>query len=462
MVKDMTKGNSLKLILEFCLPLLAGNLFQQVYNMVDAMIVGRYLGVDALAGVGLTNSLTFLVIGFVIGLCSGFGINIAQSFGAGDYKMMRRYMMNSFYICIIASVLLTTVTVYFTNGMLNVMQTPSDIFHYAHDYIIVIFAGISITILYNILSSILRAVGDSITPLIFLAVACIINIILDIVFVKLLNFGVAGAAYATLISQTFSAAACIIYIRKKYVILHINKDEFAFDLKLSAELLSKGVPMALQFSITAIGTIILQKAVNTQGSEIIAAVTAANRIQTMAIQPMETLGLTMATYGGQNLGAKNYPRIKKGMNQSIILGLAYSIFIFIVVVFAGKYLAMLFIDSSKTTVIGYVSTFLRINGIFYPFLSVLFILRNALQGLGYGFLPMMAGVTELFARAAVAEIFVYSYGFSAVCLASPVAWICADILLISTYVIKQKDLKIKCNFNLIELNEDSEKCINQS
>lgn len=450
MVNDMTKGKPLKLILAFCIPALLGNMVQQFYNIIDSIIVGRYIGVDALAGVGATSSLTFLVIGFVIGLCTGFSIHVAQSFGAGDYKKMRKYAANASYLCGIFSVVLTVITMLGTRWLLVTMQTPEDIMQEAYDFIIVIFAGITVTMLYNILASIIRAVGDSRTPLVFLIISAVLNIILDFVFILGMKKGVASAAVATVISQMVSGVLCIIYIKKKYFILHFEKDETKLDIGLCKELLAIGLPMAFQFSITAIGSVILQWAVNSLGSVAVAAVTAASKIQLLAIQPMETLGLTLATYGGQNLGAKQYERIKKGVNQAIIIGLAYSVFIYGFMELAGEKMTLLFIakDSlERGEILEQSKIFLRLNGLFYMFLSVLFILRNTLQGLGYSILPMMAGVSELVARTLVSVLFVGKYGYEAACLASPVAWIFADVLLITTYVLKQKDIKRTCGYN---------------
>lgn len=446
----MTKGKPLKLILAFCIPALLGNMVQQFYNIIDSIIVGRYIGVDALAGVGATSSLTFLVIGFVIGLCTGFSIHVAQSFGAGDYKKMRKYAANALYLCGIFSVVLTVITMLGTRWLLVTMQTPEDIMQEAYDFIIVIFAGITVTMLYNILASIIRAVGDSRTPLVFLIISAVLNIILDFVFILGMKKGVASAAVATVISQMVSGILCIIYIKKKYFILHFEKDETKLDIGLCKELLAIGLPMAFQFSITAIGSVILQWAVNSLGSVAVAAVTAASKIQLLAIQPMETLGLTLATYGGQNLGAKQYERIKKGVNQAIIIGLAYSVFIYGFMELAGEKMTLLFIakDSlERGEILEQSKIFLRLNGLFYMFLSVLFILRNTLQGLGYSILPMMAGVSELVARTLVSVLFVGKYGYEAACLASPVAWIFADVLLITTYVLKQKDIKRTCGYN---------------
>ncbi len=447
MTKEMTVGKPYKLILSFAIPMIIGNIFQQLYNMVDTVIVGKYVGVNALAGVGSTGAVSFLVIGFALGSCSGFSILVAQQFGAGNHSEMRKYITNSIYICAGIAIILTSATMLLTGPILRLMNTPDEIFDYAYKYIIIIFAGITATMFSNMLSGILRAVGDSKTPLIFLGIASVLNIILDFVTILIFNMGVAGAAIATVVSQIVSAVLCFMYMRKNYEILKFEKEEFRFDLQKSIKLVSVGIPMALQFSITAIGSIILQSAVNSLGTACVASVTAASKIQMVAIGPMESLGITMATYCGQNRGAKKYTRIRVGIHQSIIISVIYCIALAIIVSTLGGVLVDLLVSSKKTTaeemkeIISLSLKYLRINGVFYPMLGILFILRNALQGMGYSLLPMMAGVSELIARTLVVVAFVSSFGYIAACLASPIAWVFADVVLVTTYFIKMKSLK---------------------
>ena len=444
MTKEMTTGKPYKLILSFALPMIFGNVFQQLYNMVDTIIVGKYVGVDALAAVGSTGAINFLVIGFALGICSGFSIPVAQSFGAGNHSQMRKYVANSIYLSVIASIILTVSTMLLTGPILRITNTPEEIYDDAYRYIIVIFAGISATIFYNMLSGILRALGDSKTPLVFLGISSVLNIILDLTFIIVFKWGVFGASFATVISQGISALLCLFYTIKNYDILR-------FDLKPDLEKMKKlvviGVPMALQFSITAIGSIILQSAVNTLGKTAVASMTAAIKIQTVAVGPMESMGITMATYCGQNRGAGKYSRITAGIGQSIAMTMVYSVAACAAVSFLGGALTTLFIDKNTADseniqkIIDLSVYYLRINGLFYPFLGVLFIIRNSLQGMGYSMLPMLAGVSELAARSLVAILFVSSIGYTAVCLASPVAWIFADVVLLITYTVKIKELK---------------------
>lgn len=447
MTKDMTSGTPYKLILSFAWPLILGNVFQQLYNMVDTVIVGKYVGVNALAAVGSTGAINFLVIGFATGICSGFSIMIAQSFGAGKYSDMRKYVANSIYLSAAVAVILTVATMLLTGPILRITNTPDEIYHEAYNYIVVIFAGISATIFYNMLAGILRSLGDSKSPLIFLGISSVLNIILDLTFIIVFKMGVFGAGLATVIAQGISAVLCLFYIIKNFDILKFEKDELKFDKARSLSLVSIGVPMALQFSITAIGSIVLQSAVNSLGTISVASATAAMKIQTVVMGPMESMGIAMATYCGQNKGAGEYERIRTGIRQSLIMQMVYCVVSFAAVALFGGVMTMLFIDKRSTDaasieqILHLSRTYLVINGLFYPTLGILFIIRNSLQGMGYSFLPMLAGVSELAARTLVAFAFVSSFGFGAVCMASPVAWVFADTLLIIVYFVKMKELR---------------------
>lgn len=441
MVKEMTHGKPLPLILGFCVPMLVGNLFQQFYSMVDAIIVGKFIDVDALAAVGSTGSVSFLIIGFTMGITSGSSILPSQSFGAGDYSEMRKYIANAVYLCIITTVIVTSLALGFCYPLLRIMQTPDDIIGLAYDYIVVIFGGICVTMAYNLMAGILRAMGDSRSPLYFLIVASIINIGLDILFIVVCGMGVAGAGWATVISQGFSAVLCFIYMKKTFPILSFEKGEMAFSKERILAIAKLGVPMGLQFSITAIGSILLQSAVNGLGKVTMAAVTAAGKMQSVMVAPMETLGITMATYAGQNLGAGKYRRIKNGLNCSFVTGLSYSLIAILMVLFLSRPLCLLFVDAEETQVIDQAVYFIRISAFFYPVLSVLFITRSSLQGLGYSFLPMLAGACELSARTVVALFLIAPFGFNAACFASPIAWVAATSLLVVVYVVKMRELR---------------------
>ena len=443
MTKDMTAGKPLGLILRFCGPMVLGNILQQLYSMVDTVIVGRYLGTNALAGVGATGAISFLVIGFATGICTGLSIPVAQAFGAGDYRLMRKYIANSYYLGAVISVLLTILTMFATGTILHWMKTPSDIFPYAYQYIIVIFGGIAASVLYNLLAAMLRAVGDSKSPILFLAIASVLNIILDLVFLLGLKTGVAGAGYATVISQGISGILCLFYLYRKFDVMRFQHGETKLEPRQCLRLIAIGLPMALQFSITAIGSIILQTSVNALGSVAVTSVTAAQKIASIVMGPLESLGITMATFCGQNLGAGKYYRIRDGIRVSIYVSMTYCVFAILFLCFLGRYTAYLFLDPSETEVIQMAVTYMRLNAVFFPVLGVLFILRNSLQGMGYSLMPMMAGVSELLARSLVCFLLVPVFGYLAAVMASPVAWIFADILLISVYILDMRKLRQK-------------------
>ena len=441
MIREMTHGKPLSLILSFCLPMLLGNLFQQLYSMVDTIIVGKFIDVDSLAAVGSTGSVSFLIIGFTTGITSGSCILPAQQFGAGNYSDMRKLIANAVYLCGITTVVVTALAVSLCYPLLQLMQTPSDIIDLAYNYIVVIFGGICVTMMYNLMAGILRAMGDSRTPLYFLILASVINIGLDLLFIIVFNMGVAGAGWATVISQGLSGVLCIIYMKKNYPILQFEKGELNFSGRRLLSIAKISVPMGLQFSITAIGSILLQSAVNSLGKVCVAAVTAAGKMQNMVVAPMETLGITMATYAGQNLGAGRIDRITQGMHMAFAVGIIYAVAAAAAVwAFSGP-LCLLFVDAEETEVISRAVYFIGINAFFYPVLSLLFITRNMLQGVGFSFLPMLAGASELAARAVVSIGLVPVFGFDAACFASPVAWAAATVLLIIVYNGKMHGMK---------------------
>lgn len=437
----MTNGSPMKLILGFSVPLLFGFLFQQFYNLVDTLIVGKFLGVDALAAVGSTGSLNFLIIGFCMGVCNGFAIPLAQRFGAGDYRGLRAFMMNAVYLAIVFAVVMTVVTVVFCRSILQMMRTPDNIIDDAYLYIVIIFAGIPATYLYNLVSGVIRSMGDSKTSVIFLTIASILNIVLDLVFIVTFGMGVAGAALATVISQAVSGIGCLIYSRRKFAILHTNEDERRINTSYMKTLCGMGVPMGLQYSITAIGSVILQSAVNTLGSNAVASMTAGSKISMFFCCPYDALGSTMATYGGQNVGAKKMERIRDGLKSCSILGIGYSVVAFAVLFFTGGNLAAFFVENAKAEIIQNVHLFLIINSAFYIPLAFVNIVRFLIQGMGYSKFAILAGVFEMVARALVGFAFVPVFGYPAACFASPVAWIFADCFLFPAYFHVYKKTK---------------------
>ncbi len=446
MTRDMTKGKPLALILAFCLPMVCGNIFQQLYNMVDSIIVGQYVGVKAFAGVGSVGSVYFLVIGTATGICAGFSIPVAQRFGSGDLKAMRRTIYNANLLAGALAVVLTAVTVIFCKPLLQLMKTTPDTFDYAYSYIVVIFMGIPVTIFYNMMSGILRALGDSKTPLKYLLISSALNVVFDLAFILLFGLGVVGTALATVLSQAISGAMCYIYMKRGLPVLGYEKGEKQLDFSLMKETAAVGLPMALQFSITAVGTIILQTAVNSLGSVAVAGISAGQKVQNLVIQPLETVGVTMATYGGQNLGAKRIDRVRLGVREALAVQMIYSVAIAAVVFFFGEYMTHIFLKSSDPeylAIVADVRHFLRVTCLFYPILGVLFLFRNLLQGLGFSVVTMLAGAIELVSRIIISFGFVYRLGFDAAVFASPVAWSAAGVLLIFLYFIEMRKAERK-------------------
>lgn len=444
MTRDMTKGKPLSLILAFCLPMICGNIFQQLYNMVDSIIVGQYVGVKAFAGVGSVGSVFFLVIGTATGICAGFSIPVAQRFGAEDLKGMRRTIYNANLLAAALAVILTVVTVVFCKPLLRLMQTTPDTFEYAYSYIVVIFMGIPVTVFYNMMSGILRALGDSKTPLKYLLIASGLNIAFDLLFIIVLGMGVTGAAAATVLSQAISAALCYIYIKRGLPVLGYEDGEKTVDFALMRSVAAVGLPMAFQFSITAVGTIILQTAVNSIGSVAVAGISAGQKVQNLFSAPMETLGVTMATYGGQNLGARKIDRIHSGVRTAVAVSVIYTAVITVLVFFTGEYMTHIFLrsgDPEYTEILAAVRHFLRVTCMFYPILGLLFLFRNLLQGLGFSAVTLLAGAIELVSRIVISFGFVYRLGFDAAVFASPTAWTAAGVLLIFIYLgtIKKLD-----------------------
>lgn len=438
MEKDMTKGNPMKLILGFAVPLLFGLIFQQFYSMVDAIIVGQYLGVDALAAVGATGSVNFLIIGFCMGVCSGFGIPIAQEFGAKNEEALRRFAANSVWLSVLFSVVITVTVSLLCRQILQVMRTPSNIIDESYSYIIVIFLGIPVVFLYNMTAAILRSLGDSRTPVVFLVTAAVLNIFLDVFCIVVLSMGVEGAAVATVVSQAIAGFACLLYMRKKFSILKLTKDEWRWSRDYAGKLCNMGIPMGLQYSITAIGSVILQSSVNSIDSNAVAAVTAGGKVGMLLICPFDALGSTMATYGGQNVGAGDLDRVDRGLKACSLLGLLYSLIAMTVVYLFGKNLLLLFLDAGETEIIGNACSFLRMNALFYFPLALVNIVRFLIQGMGYSKLAVFAGAFEMLARGIAGFLLVPHFGFSAVRFANPLAWIFADAFLIPAFFYVRK------------------------
>lgn len=440
MTNDMTKGSPLKIFVLFSIPLLIGNIFQQLYSMVDTIIVGRFVGVEALAAVGSTGSMFFLVNGMIMGLTSGFSILVSQKFGAKDEDGVKKAVASNIKLTAILTIIITAIALILKNPLLLMMNTPDNILNDANTYITIIFAGIFTQTAYNMAAGILRALGDSKTPLYFLIISSILNIVLDLVFIINFKMGVAGAAYATNIAQGISALLCLAFSYKKFEVLRLKKEDFNVEKDYYKTHLKIAIPMGLQFSVTAVGTIIVQSAVNVFGSNVIASYTASSKILQLVMQPLMSYGVAIATYAGQNLGAKRYDRIVSGMKVMNYITLVTSLIAAAILVFFAKYFVMIFIENPTDEIIGYTQQVLNYSAVFMIFLGAIFIYRNVLQGMGESFVPMMAGVYELVARSLVVFILPKYIGFAGICLSDPIAWIAASLPLMFTYYKKIKKI----------------------
>ena len=422
-MKSMTEGRPLPLIAGFALPLLLGNLFQQTYNLADAAIVGRLLGPGALAGVGASSSVQFLVLGFCLGSCAGFAIPAAQCFGAGDYAAVRRCVFHAAVLTAAIAVLFTTICALLCPVVLDALRVPADIRSDAGTYLLIIFLGIPFMMLYNLLACLLRAVGDSRTPFLFLILSTVLNIILDLTTIALFGMGVAGAALSTVAAQAVSGILCGVHILRHTPWLLPDRDSRRFSGRTARGMLMMGLPMGLQFSITAIGSMTMQSANNSLGSTYVSGFTAGMRIKQFMISPFDALSTGVSTFCSQNLGAKRPDRIREGVRLGYIAGLLYGIASGLLLILAGRTLSMLFV--SDPAVLDASARYLRAMGFFWWLIAPLSVARITTQGLGYTNLAMFSGVMEMIGRIIVSTLFVPVYGYTAVCYTDQTAWFLA-------------------------------------
>lgn len=451
---NMTKGDAFKLILAFSLPLLLGNLFQQFYNIVDTAIVGQTLGKVALAGVGATTSVQFLVLGFCQGLAQGFSIPIAQRFGANDLRNLKKYVFNGAILTAFFAILISVSTVCLTPKILSLLKVNAEIYNNAYSYIVVIFAGIPFTLLYNYLSAILRAIGDSKTPFYFLAFSAILNIFLDFFCILVLKWGCGGAAVATIFSQAVSGVLCLILIVVKFEVLHVEKENRVLSSKHCLSLLNMGLPMGLQFSITAIGSMVMQSANNSLGTTYVTGFACGAKIKQLMMCPFDALGSATSTFLSQNYGARESKRIKQGFKIGLGIGITYGLLAAVLLYFFGRTLSTLFISIDEVASLDASYDYLRRIGYFYPMLGILMVTRMALQGLGYSNRAILAGVIEMFARSAFASYFVPIYKFDAITFTDQVAWLGAVIYLLPVYFYTFKQVEKNIEYDLRYMRND--------
>ena len=436
MTKDLTKGNIPKLLLGFLIPIIFGKLFQQVYSVVDAAIVGRTLGVTALGGVGSTGSLNFLILGFCDGVTSGFALPVAQAFGAGNEKALRRYVTNSAILSVIITVILMALVLPLTGKLLTLMGTPESQYGFAYSYIFIIFLGIPATMLYNMLAGIIRSLGDSKTPIYFLLIASALNILGDILLVSVLHRGVAGAAWATVGSQLISGVLCFFYMVRKFPILHMEKEDWNYEAASAGYLLENGLPMGFQFSITAIGGVILQSAVNSLGPVYVSAQAAGHRITMLLIAPFNAYLNVSSTFTGQNMGAGRFDRIKKGVLWGHVILSGFWIVESVGATILGDRMLLLFLTKEDAALVSepaMLSILCFTYGMF--FLTTVQVVRLAIQGMSFSRLALVAGMLEMIARAGCGLWLVPRFGYPAACLAAAIGWFLADLFLVPAFVV---------------------------
>lgn len=442
-VQDMTTGSPAKLIMRFMIPMCLGNIFQQFYNIADSVVAGQFIGVTALAAIGSTGSLMFFVTGWLNGLSSGFAILVSQWFGAKQYDRMRHYVAMSVYLSTGCALLMTAGLLIANEPILRLMNYSDNIMPDVKLYMGIIYAGLIVTAAYNALAAFLRALGDSKSPLYFLILSAAINVVLDIVFIVTFGMGVEGCAYATVIAQGISALLCFFYILKRYPILHLKREDFKVSIHSLGRLLALGIPMGLQFSITAIGTIIVQGAVNIYGEIYMAGFSAAGKLQNLISTVFSAFGATIATYVGQNMGAGKMDRVRQGVRCTQFMILGWSVLLMVVMYFFGEYMTWMFISPSETEVVNASVTYFHTVFWCYPFLGSIFLYRNTLQGLGYGLVPMLGGIFELAARSGIVMLIAGHASYVGVCLSDPAAWIAALIPLVPYYFYKMHQFKMR-------------------
>ncbi len=427
MVRNMTEGSPLPQIIRFSLPLMAGNLLQETYNVADGAIVGRILGADALASVGATSSVQFLILGFCIGACSGFAVPVARHFGAGDESRMRRCVWHGSILTAGLAAVLTLLCALLCHGILRILSTPSGIYSDSYHYLFIIFLGIPFTLLYNYLAGILRAVGDSRTPFLFLVLSTSLNIALDLFCIAVLKLGVPGAAAATVTSQGISGLACLLLIRRKFKILRTRPEDRKWSSSVAKSMAGMGLPMGLQYSVTAIGSMVMQAANNGLGTLYISAYAAGYRLKHFAMCPLDALGTALCTFASQNLGAGATDRVRKGVRIGIAVSVIYGAAAGFLLVVFGRPLSMIFVSSDASAVLDASALFVKWCGLFLWLVGVLMVFRYTVQGLGYTLLSVFSGAIEMAARILMSILLVPVFGYIVTCLTDQAAWICAAV-----------------------------------
>ena len=428
-MKDLTKGNIIKLLLAFSIPLLIGNVFQQLYNVVDTKVVGELLGEDALAAIGASGPVFNLIISALNGICSGFGIVISKHYGAKAMDRMRQAVANAILLAFVITVIVTILSLFAIKPLLLLLHTPEEILPRCMRYIQVIILFMIFTTSYNLCAAMLRALGDTIRPLIFLIIATILNVGLDLLFVGVFQMDVQGVAYATVIAQAVSFICCVIYIMKKCPELHIKRSDFAYDGTMIQDMMGQGTAMAFMYGFVSIGTLILQSAINQFGTKIIAAHTIARKLSEIGMLPFSTLGVAAATFTGQNYGAGEYERIRKGVRDAVLLSWVWSAVVVIAVYTVAPFLIQLISGATTQEIIETAELYLKVDTPFYFVLGIVIVVRNAMQGLGRKLIPMVSSGIELVGKLIVAWVLADRMGYWGIIISEPATWILMALLL---------------------------------
>ena len=433
MLHNMTEGEPLKLILPFMIPLLIGNVFQQLYNIADVVIVGRTIGVEALAAVGAVTPLFMMTMVLTIGLSNGCTVVTGQRYGAGDMEGMRRSIGTCTVLSVLFTLFIMGVFHLIIDPALVLMNIPAELLSDAKAYVMIIVDGLFAMMAYNLLSGIMRSLGDSKTPLYFLIVSSIVNIALALCFILYLGWGVPGSAIALVIAQAISAILCMVYIYMRFPQLHIGRKDFKLDGPEIWAHLRMGLPMAVQFSVLGLGIIVLQAVCNKFGGQQIAGFTAATRVEQMALQPMISSGIAMAVFTAQNYGARRFDRIREAVRKCSMLSLGFSLFAAACMFLFSEHIIGIFLENPAQEVMDAAHMYILYTVPVYFFLSQIFIYRNAWQGMGIGLVPMLAGLIELIMRSGAAILLSEHFGYLGACLASPVSWTCCAIFVFCAY-----------------------------
>jgi putative MATE family efflux protein len=443
MEKDLTYGEPIKKILWFMVPIFIGNLFQQFYNFADTMIVGRLLGVNELAAVGATGSLMFVVLGFTQGCGAGFSIILSQHFGSKNEKKVKESFAVSIVLSLVIAVVVTVISFLSIRPLLTFMQTPPEIMELSYQYLSVIYLGGIGAFGFNLLSNVLRALGDSRTPLYFLIVSCLLNVFLDWFLVQIIPLGVRGAAIATIIAQSVAAIGCGLFIAYKFPLLQVKREDFKLEKQEIRRQLALGIPMGFQYSIIGLGQVALQYSLNMLGTAAVAAFTAAGKIEYFSSMPVQALGTALATFAGQNLGAKKFERIRYAFKKLLLISLLISVVMGGINWLFSAELIGLFVNHGEQAVIDLGVQVLQVNALSYWLLAILFICRFTLQGLGQSIVPTISGVMELVSRFIAAFLLSKQFGFFGLTLANPLAWLLAAIPLSIACYLSFRQLRVR-------------------